>query len=79
MSTAVISIRLNDEDQKLLRQAAKFHGMSIPKYTKWVARREAEDAVDIAIADAAHAEYEKDPSKFRYTIEDLEREFLHAE
>jgi uncharacterized protein (DUF1778 family) len=76
MSTAVISIRLNSEDQAILGKAAKFHGMSLPKYTKWAARRDAEDAIDLAIADAAHLEYEKNPSEFRYTVEDLEREFL---
>ena len=75
MNTAVISMRLNDSEQRLFGKAAKFYGVSVPKFIKSVARREAEDAIDIAMAAEAYARYLKDPSSFK-KWEDIEAEFL---
>jgi len=75
MNSTVTSIRLNQSEAKLLGKAAKFYGLSIPKFIKLAARHEAEDAIDIAIADEAHKRYEADPSS-AISWDEFKKEFL---
>jgi len=57
----VTSVRLNREEVELFGEAARFYGISIPQFIKLAAQREAEDVLDISIADKAHKAYENNP------------------
>ena len=63
MTTAVKSVRLNEKELKLLEEAAKFYDMSVSKFLKFSAKRQAEDALDIAIAEEILA---KDKSRISW-------------
>jgi uncharacterized protein (DUF1778 family) len=71
MITAVKSVRLNADEMKLFENAAKFYGMSVPKFLKFSAKKQAEDVLDVAIAERILREDDS-----RITWREFEREFL---
>jgi uncharacterized protein (DUF1778 family) len=70
MSTSVVSLRLNGEENSLLSRAASFHGLSVAKYIKNSAKRLAEDEIDLVIAEDANK------SGAARSFADLKREYL---
>ncbi|MCL2451432.1 DUF6290 family protein [Candidatus Saccharibacteria bacterium] len=71
MTTAVKSIRLNADEMKLLETAAQFYGMSVPKFLKFSAKKQAEDALDVAIAEKILSE-----DNSRISWDEFANEFL---
>ena len=67
------SIRLNDNERRLAESYAAMHAMSVGEAFKRALFEKIEDEYDIAVADAAYAEYIKSGEKSR-TIEELFKE-----
>ncbi len=55
------SIRLNAEEEKLFKNYANFHGISLSEAMKTALLEKIEEEYDIVIAQQAHEEYLKDP------------------
>ena len=68
----VISIRMTEEEKALADAYAKLCGMSLSEAIKRAYFEKIEDEYDIALADAALKEYERNPKT--YTIEELLKE-----
>lgn len=68
----VISIRMTDEEKKLADAYAKLNGVSLSEAIKRSYFEKIEDEYDIALADAALREYEKNPKT--YTLKELMKE-----
>ena len=68
----VISIRMTEEEKKLSEAYAKLNGMSLSEAIKRTFFDKIEEEYDIAIADAALREYEKNPKT--YSLEELKKE-----
>lgn len=71
-SSMVISIRMSNEERQLADAYAKLNGMSLSEAIKRAYFEKIEDEYDIALADAALREYEKNPKT--YTLEELMKE-----
>lgn len=67
------SIRLNDNERRLAESYAAMHAMSVGEAFKRALFEKIEDEYDIAVADAAYAEYIKSGEKSR-PIEELFKE-----
>ena len=65
----VISIRMTEDEKRLAESYAKLHGMSLSEAIKRALFERIEDEYDIAVAEAALREYEKDPKT--YTHEEI--------
>jgi predicted DNA-binding protein len=68
----VISIRMSNEERQLADAYAKLNGVSLSEAIKRAYFEKIEDEYDIALADAALREYEKNPKT--YTLEELMKE-----
>ena len=68
----VISIRMTDEEKQLADAYAKLNGVSLSEAIKRAYFEKIEDEYDIALADAALREYEKNPKT--YTLKELMKE-----
>ena len=68
----VILVKMNKEEKQVASAYAKRAGMSLNKAIKKAFFEKIEDEYDIAIADAALREYEKNPKT--YTLQELTRE-----
>ena len=68
----VISIRMTEEEKKLANAYARLNGISLSEAIKRAYFEKIEDEYDIALADAALREYEKNPKT--YTLEELMKE-----
>ena len=68
----VISIRMTEEEKKLANAYARLKGISLSEAIKRAYFEKIEDEYDIALADAALGEYEKNPKT--YTLEELMKE-----
>lgn len=66
------SIRLNEEEERLFKSYASFHGCSLGEALKSALLEKIEDEYDIALAEQAHYEYLKDPETISH--EDLMKE-----
>ena len=67
----VISIRMTDEEKQLADAYAKINGVSLSEAIKRAYFEKIEDEYDIAVADAALREYEKNPKT--YTHEEIKK------
>ena len=67
----VVSIRMTDEERKLAEAYAKLNGTTLSESIKKVYFEKIEDEYDIALADAALREYEKNPKT--YTHEEIKK------
>ena len=68
----VISIRMTEEEKQLADAYAKLNGCTLSESIKRAFFEKIEDEYDIALADAALKEYEKNPKT--YTLEELMKE-----
>ena len=68
----VVSIRMTDEEKQLADAYAKLNGVSLSEAIKRAYFEKIEDEYDIALADAALREYEKNPKT--YTLKELMKE-----
>ena len=68
----VISIRMTEEEKQLEDAYARLNGISLSEAIKRAYFQKIEDEYDIALADAALKEYEKNPKT--YTLEELMKE-----
>ncbi len=68
----VISIRMTEEEKQLADAYARLNGISLSEASKRAYFQKIEDEYDIALADAALKEYEKNPKT--YTLEELMKE-----
>lgn len=55
------SIRMNQQEEKLFKSYADFHGLSLGEAFKTALLDKIEDEYDIALAEQAHNEFIKDP------------------
>ena len=62
----VISIRMTEEEKKLADAYAKLNGMSLSEAIKCAYFEKIEDEYDIALADMALREYEKNPKTYSH-------------
>ena len=62
----VISIRMKEEEKQLADAYAKINGVSLSEAIKRAYFEKIEDEYDIALADAALREYEKDPKTYSH-------------
>ena len=68
----VISIRMTEEEKRLADAYAKLNGISLSEAIKRAYFEKIEDEYDVALADAALREYEKNPKT--YTLKELMEE-----
>lgn len=68
----VISIRMSNEERQLADAYAKLNGVSLSEAIKRAYFEKIEDEYDVALADAALREYEKNPKT--YTLKELMKE-----
>ena len=62
----VISIRMTEEEKKLADAYAKLNGVSLSEAIKRAFFEKIEDEYDIALADMALREYEKNPKTYSH-------------
>ena len=62
----VISIRMTKEEKQLADAYAKIHGMSLSEAIKRAFFEKIEDEYDVAVADAAMREHEKNPKTYTH-------------
>ena len=68
----VISIRMTEEEKELADAYAKLNGMTLSEAIKRAYFDKIEDEIDIALADMALKEYEKNPKT--YTLDEVMKE-----
>lgn len=73
MASSTIGIRLDAEEKAFFSDYAKTFGESLSEFFLKAARERAEDELDARIAEAAWAEFEKDPVS--YTQDEVEKMF----
>ena len=69
---ATISIRVNDEDNLLIRKYAELNKMKVSDFIRQAVLERIEDEYDLAVYEEAIAEYNRNP--VTYTCEEVERE-----
>ena len=69
----VVSIRMTQEEKELASAYAKISGLSLSEAIKRAYFEKIEDEYDIALADAALREFEKDPTV--YTLDEVKKMF----
>lgn len=67
-----ISLRLSDEDTKLIKNYAALHNISLSDLFRQAVMEKIEDEYDLAAYNKAMAEYENDPTT--YTLDEVEKE-----
>lgn len=67
-----ISLRLNDDDTKVIKAYADMHGMSVSEFMRESALERIEDEYDLKAFEAAMAEYKANP--VTYSLEDVAKE-----
>ena len=67
-----VSVRLNDNDSKLIKSYASVHGISVSEAMRRAIIERIEDEYDLKAFDKAMAEFKKNP--VTYSHEDIMRE-----
>ena len=62
----MLSIRLNPQAEKELKEIAKFEGVSVSDYVRKIINEKLEDMYDMKLAEEAHMEYINDPETFSH-------------
>ncbi|WP_027128210.1 type II toxin-antitoxin system RelB family antitoxin [Fusobacterium perfoetens] len=60
---AVISLRLNENEEKLLREVAEFEGVGLSSYLKKIIFERLEDEYDLKLANEAYEKHMKNGGK----------------
>ena len=68
-----ISLRLSEDDTRLIKDYAKLHGVTVSEFMRRAALEKIEDELDIRAAEKAYAEYLADP--VTYSLDEIEKEF----
>lgn len=71
---SIISLRLNKDEDRLIREYAKVKGISISDLIREATLEKIEDDIDIALYDEAMKEHEENPKdiSFREMMKELE-------
>ena len=69
----IVSIRMTQEEKELASAYAKLSGLSLSEAIKRAYFEKIEDEYDIALADDALKEYERDPKT--YTLDEVKKMF----
>lgn len=67
-----ISVRLNEEDTKLIKKYAKMNNITLSELVRNAILEKIEDEYDLKCYKEAMKEYEKNPKT--YTIDEIEKE-----
>ncbi len=67
-----ISVRISDEDAKLIKDYAKAHGISLSEFARCAMLERIEDDLDIILYEKAKKEYDKNSKA--YSIDEVEIE-----
>lgn len=70
---SVISLRLNDREEELLKEVADFEGVGVSSYIKRVIFERIEDEYDLKIAEEAYQKYIESGKK-TYSFSDVAKE-----
>lgn len=68
----IVSLKLNDDDMKLIKKYAKFHNVSLSKLFHQAVMDKIEDEYDLSAFNRAMEEYKKDSTT--YSLEEVEKE-----
>ena len=68
-----MTLRISDEDSRLIKDFAKLHGISASEFMRRAALEKIEDELDVRAAEKAYAEYLADP--VTYSHEEIMKEF----
>ena len=68
-----MTLRISDEDSKLIKDFAKLHGISASEFMRRAALEKIEDELDARVAEKAYAEYLADPVTF--SLDEIEKKF----
>ena len=68
-----ISLRLSEDDTRLIKDYARLHGVTVSEFMRRAALEKIEDELDIRAAEKAYAEYLADP--VTYSLDEIEKEF----
>ena len=72
-----VSIRMSDEDTKLIKDYARLHGITVSDFLRRAALEKIEDELDLRAAEKAYAEYLANP--VTYSNEEIMKEFGREE
>ena len=61
-----MTLRVSDEDSKLIRDFAKLQGVSVSEFIRRTVLEKIEDEIDIAAYHRAKAEYEANPVTYSH-------------
>lgn len=67
-----VSLRLNDDDAKLIKKYAELHGISLSELFRQAVMDKIEDEYDLSAFNRAMEEYKKDSTT--YSLEEVEKE-----
>ncbi len=68
-----VSVRLNDQDDAIIRQYAAFNNISVSELFRQSVLRRIEDEYDLKAYEEAKAEFGKDPKT--YSMDEIKAEF----
>ena len=68
-----ISLRLSEDDTRLIKDYARLHGVTVSEFMRRAALEKIEDELDIRAAEKAYAEYLADP--VTYSHDEIMKEF----
>lgn len=68
-----MTLRINEEDSRLIKDFARLHGITVSEFLRRAALEKIEDELDIRAAEKAYAEYLADP--VTYSHEEIMKEF----
>jgi len=61
-----MTLRISDEDSRLIKDFAKLHGISASEFMRRAALEKIEDELDVRAAEKAYAEYMADPVTYSH-------------
>ena len=61
-----MTLRISDEDSRLIKDFAKLHGISASEFMRRAALEKIEDELDVRAAEKAYAEYLADPVTYSH-------------
>lgn len=68
----VISLRISEQENILIKDFAKFYGISVSEFILTTVMQRIEDEIDLRAYEEAMAEYKKNP--VTYTLDEVEKE-----